>query len=63
MSQLVLTKTLDDELVALLAGEADECPACGEALAREGAVLACASCGSRLGNAPDLRVQFVSQAG
>jgi uncharacterized Zn finger protein (UPF0148 family) len=63
MSAAVLTKTVDTELVALAAGEDDECLVCGEPLAREEGVLACSVCGSRLRNGPDLQVQLRLQAG
>ena len=63
MSPAVLTRPLDEELAALIAGETDECPVCGEAVARDGTALECSVCGSRLENAPDLQVQLRLQAG
>jgi DNA-directed RNA polymerase subunit RPC12/RpoP len=63
MSAAVLTKSLDEELVALVAGESDDCPACGEAVVREGRAIECPACGSRLGNRPDVAVQLRLQAG
>jgi uncharacterized Zn finger protein (UPF0148 family) len=63
MSPALLTKTLDDELVALLAGESDECLACGEAVAREDGLVECPACGSRLEDSRDLTVQLRLQAG
>ena len=48
MSVAVLTRTLDEELQALLFGEDDACPVCGEqADVRKGRVE-CSSCGSVL---------------
>ena len=63
MSAAVLTKSLDEELVALVAGESDDCPACGEAVVREDGGIECPACGSRLGNGPDGAVQLRLQAG
>ena len=63
MSPALLTKTLDDELVVLLAGESDECLACGEAVKREDGLVECAGCGSRLEDSPDLALQLRLQAG
>ena len=63
MTVAVLTKTLDDELVALAAGETDECPACGDLVIREERVLECSGCGSRLEEKRDLQVQLRLQAG
>ncbi len=63
MSAAVLTKSLDEELVALIAGESDDCPACGEGIVREGRAIECPTCGSRLGNGPDMAVQLRLQAG
>jgi uncharacterized Zn finger protein (UPF0148 family) len=63
MSAAVLTKTLDEELVALVAGESDDCPACGEAVVREAGTIECPTCGSRLGSGPDVAVQLRLQAG
>jgi uncharacterized Zn finger protein (UPF0148 family) len=63
MSAAVLTKTLDEDLVALVAGETDECPACGEAIAREDGSLECSGCGSRIEDRSDLQVQLRLQAG
>ena len=63
MTVAVLTKTLDDELVALAAGETDECPACGELVVRHERFLECSICGSRLQDRPNLQVQLRLQAG
>ena len=63
MSAAVLTMSLDEELVALVAGESDDCPACGEAVVREDRGIECPACGSRLENGPDVAVQVRLQAG
>ncbi len=64
MSAAVLTMSLDEELVALVAGESDDCPACGEAVVREDdGGIECPACGSRLGNGPEVAVQLRLQAG
>ena len=63
MTVAVLTKTLDDELVALAAGETGECAVCGEGVAREGGLFECPGCGSRIQDGPDLQVQLRLQAG
>jgi hypothetical protein len=63
MSAAVLTKTLDEELVALVAGETGDCPVCGEAIAREDGSVECSACGSRLEDGRDLQVQLRLQAG
>ena len=63
MSAAVLTRTLDVELVALIAGESDDCPVCGETVVREEGAIECPACGSRLGNGRDSQVQLRLQAG
>jgi hypothetical protein len=63
MTVAVLTKTLDDELVALAAGETDECPACVDLVMRDEGVLECSGCGTRLEESRDLQVQLRLQAG
>ena len=42
----LLTWTLEDELEALLAGEADDCLACGERAQVENGRIHCPGCGS-----------------
>jgi hypothetical protein len=44
----LLTWTLEDELEALLAGEADECLVCGERVEPDAGMLRCRACGSSL---------------
>ena len=44
----LLIWTLEDELEALLGGEADDCLVCGEAVQAAEDVVACAACGSVL---------------
>lgn len=44
----VLTRTLDEALEALLAGEAGDCPVCGEEVEAEHGRVECAGCGSVL---------------
>jgi uncharacterized Zn finger protein (UPF0148 family) len=63
MSAAVLTKSLDEELVALVAGETDDCPVCGGAVVREDGSVGCSACGSRLEDGGALQVQLRSQAG
>ena len=63
MSPAVLTRTLDEELQALVAGESDECPACGDAVARRGDAVVCAACGSRLEGGAESQLQLSLQAG
>jgi uncharacterized Zn finger protein (UPF0148 family) len=63
MSAAVLTKSLDEELAALIAGEAEECLVCGEPVARENGFVECPACGSRLENGRNLQVQLRLQAG
>ncbi len=63
MSAAVLTKSLDEELVALVAGTTDDCPVCGEAVRREDGSIECSACGSRLEDGRDLQVQLRLQAG
>ncbi len=63
MSAAVLTTSLDEALGALVAGESDDCPACGEAVVREDGEIECPACGSRLGNGPRVAVQLRLQAG
>ena len=45
MTTAVLTRTLDEELEALLAGETGECLVCGEPVEVEGERAECLSCG------------------
>lgn len=47
----VLTRTLDEALEALLAGEAGDCPVCGEEVEAERGRVECAGCGSTLESA------------
>ena len=51
MTSAVLTRTLDEELEALLAGESCECLACGEPVEVVSGRVECAGCGSVLGPA------------
>jgi len=44
----VLTRTLDEELLALLRGEDDECLVCGEHVEARVGQVECTACGSRL---------------
>jgi DNA-directed RNA polymerase subunit RPC12/RpoP len=48
MTAALLTRTLDDDVVALLAGESSECLVCGEPVESEGERIECAACGSVL---------------
>ena len=48
MTAAVLTRTLDEELEALLAGESGECLVCGEPVEAEDEHVDCPACGSRL---------------
>lgn len=48
----VLTRTLDEALEALLAGEAGDCPVCGEEAKAEHGRVECDSCGSALAAPP-----------
>jgi uncharacterized protein (DUF983 family) len=43
-----LHRTLEQELLALLRGASLECPACGEFVLHEGALVCCPECGLRL---------------
>lgn len=52
MTAAVLTRTLDQELEALLAGETGECLVCGEPVELEGGRVECGACGSLLEPAP-----------
>ncbi len=52
MTTAVLTRTLDEELEALLAGETGECLVCGEPVELEGGRVECGACGSVLEPAP-----------
>lgn len=45
----LLIWTLEDELEALLGGEADDCLVCGEPVQTAKGLVACAACGSVLG--------------
>ena len=63
MSAAVLTRTLDEELQALVAGESDECPACGDVVSRRGETVTCAGCGSRLEGRGESQLQLSLQAG
>jgi hypothetical protein len=44
----VLTRTLDEELLALASGESHECLVCGEELEVAGEYVECGSCGSTI---------------
>jgi hypothetical protein len=46
VTTVVLTRTLDEELVALLRGDAPECLVCGEDVEAEGERVECQACGS-----------------
>ena len=48
MEVVALTRTLDQEVLALTRGASLECLACGEFVMRAGRGLACPECGSRL---------------
>jgi hypothetical protein len=48
MTSSVLTRTLDEELEALLAGETRECLVCGEPVEVGGGRVSCVACGSVL---------------
>jgi len=54
MTMTVLTRTLDEELVALLCGEIAECLVCGEEIevAGERERVECPACGSVLERPP-----------
>ena len=43
------TRTLDQELVALVRGASLECLVCGEFVLHGGGTIVCPECGSRLG--------------
>jgi hypothetical protein len=42
----MLTRTLDEELLALLRGEDDSCPVCGERVEGPAGRVECSACGS-----------------
>jgi len=48
----VLTRTLDEALLALLCGDSDACLVCGELVECEGERVECPACGSVLEPAP-----------
>jgi hypothetical protein len=48
LTRTLLTRTLDDELHALIRGEDDACPACGEHVDRRPDRVECLACGSLL---------------
>jgi len=48
MTLAVLTRILDEEFLALLRGEADECLVCGEPVEAEGERVECPACGTVL---------------
>jgi Zn finger protein HypA/HybF involved in hydrogenase expression len=48
MEVVALTRTLDQEVLALVRGASLECLACGEFVMRAGRGLACPECSSRL---------------
>ena len=51
----MLTRTLDEDLLALLRGEDDACPVCGERAELRAARLECTACGSVLRNGEVVR--------
>ena len=59
-------RTLEQELLALARGASLECLVCGEFVQRQGHRIACAECGSVLGDgaaAAGSRLEFGLQAG
>ena len=52
MTVAVLTRTLDEELLALLRGESAECLVCGERVEAEAGRVECEACGSVLERRP-----------
>ena len=48
MTAAVLTRTLDEELAAIVQGETVECLVCGEQVEIEGGRVECTECGSAL---------------
>jgi DNA-directed RNA polymerase subunit RPC12/RpoP len=48
MTAALLTRTLDEELEALIRRESDECLVCGEEVERVGERVECPSCGAVL---------------
>jgi hypothetical protein len=52
MTVAVLTRTLDEELDALLTGEGRECLVCGDPIEVEGGRVECSACGSVLERPP-----------
>ena len=59
-----LHRTLEQELCALLRGASLECPACGEFVLHERAVVRCPECGLVLhGRIEQLRVADAARAG
>lgn len=48
MTVAVLSRTLDEELAAIVRGETVECLVCGEQAEIEGGRLECTECGSAL---------------
>jgi predicted RNA-binding Zn-ribbon protein involved in translation (DUF1610 family) len=59
-----LHRTLEQELFALLRGASLECPACGEFVLHERAVVRCPECGLVLhGRIEQLRVADAARAG
>jgi rubrerythrin len=61
-----LHRTLEQELLALLRGASLECPACGEFVLHEPAIVRCPECGLKAHGrfvASETSVQFDVQAG
>jgi Zn finger protein HypA/HybF involved in hydrogenase expression len=57
------TRTLDQEVLALLRGASLECLVCGEFVQHRLGVVACPECGSAYGNGGEGRLQSTMQAG
>lgn len=63
MPVVPLTRTLDQEVLALLRGASLECPACGEFLLHAAGAVECPECGSGFPRAGAAPVQLGVQAG
>ena len=57
------TRTLDQEVLALLRGASLECLVCGEFVQHRLGVIACPECGAAYGNGGEGRLQSTLQAG
>jgi Zn finger protein HypA/HybF involved in hydrogenase expression len=63
VSVSALSRTLEQELFALLRGASLECLACGEFVLHRADGIACPECGAEYGEAAEPRLQLDVQAG